>query len=180
MAYRVSGAFFCLFSFFAPLGHTFVCFGGLFILFSSLHPGTRVMCMFAGVFSSFLFFVLLCTPATCFDQQTRVTNPQTCVSNPRQPVLATYDPNPHVSTIYDPQPRIHWHPRPQNARTSNCTCISSFVYFFLASEMHVRAVVQAFLMFLFILFYFTPPETRVRSLVHASLISYLLKMYELL
>ena len=52
--------------------------------------------------------------------------------------------------------------------------------FFLASEMHVRAVIHAFLMFLFTLFYFIPPETRVQLLVHASLISYLLKMYELL
>ena len=163
----VSGGFF---SFFVPRGHAYACFGGLFILFLSLHPGTCVICMFAGVF---LFFVLLCTPATRFNQQTRVTNP-------RQPVLATYDPNPHVSTIYDPQPRVHWHPRPQNAHTSNCTCISSFVYFFLALETCVQAVVHAFLMFLFILFYFIPPEMHVQSLVHASLISYLLKIYELL
>ena len=160
-AYHVSGAFFCLFSFFAPPGHVYVCFGGLFILFLSLHPRTCVICMFAGVFSSFLFLVPLCTPATHFDQQTRVMNPQTCVSNPWQPVSATYNPNPHVSTIYDPQPHVHWHPRPQNAHTSNCMCISSFVYFFLASETCVQAVVHVFLMFLFILFYFIPPETHV-------------------
>ena len=179
-AYRVSGAFFCLFSFFAPPRHAYACFGGLFILSLSLHPGTCVICVFVGVFSSFLFFVLLCTPATCFNQQTRITNPQTHVSNPWQPVSATYNPNPHVSTIYNPQPCVHWHPRPQNACMSNRTCISSFVYFFLALEMHVRAVVHAFLMFLFILFYFIPPETRVQLLIHTSLISYLLKMYELL
>ena len=151
----MSGAFFCLFSFFAHPGHVYACFGGLFILFLSLHPRTCIICMFAGVFSSFV----LCTPATCFNQQTRVMNPQTRVSNPRQPVLATYDPNPHILTIYDPQPCVHWHPRPQNACTSNCTCISSFVYFSLASEICVRAVVHVFLMFLFILFYFIPPET---------------------
>jgi hypothetical protein len=154
-AYRVSGTFFCLFSFFAPPGHVYACFGGLFILFLSLHPGTHIICVFAGVFSSFLFFVLLCTPATCFNQQTRV-------SNPWQPVSTTYNPNPHVLTIYDPQPCVHWHSRPRNARTSNCTCVSSFVYFFLASETCVQAVVHAFLMFLFILFYFIPPETCVR------------------
>jgi hypothetical protein len=131
-------------------------------------------------FSSFLFFVLLCTPATRFDQQTCVTNPQIRVSNPQQPVSATYDPNPHILTIYDPQPHVYWHPRPRNAHTSNRTCVSSFVHFFLASETHVRAVIHVFLMFLFILFYFIPPETRVQSLVHTSLISYLLKMYELL
>jgi hypothetical protein len=112
MAYCVSGAFFCLFLFFAPLGHTYACFGGLFILFLSLHPGTRVICMFVGFFSSFLFFFLLCTPATRFDQHTCIINSQTRVSNPQQPVLATYDPNPHVLTIYNPQPRVHWHPRP--------------------------------------------------------------------
>ena len=177
MAYHVSGAFF---SFFAPLVHAYVCFGGLFILFLSLHPGTCIICMFAGVFSSFLSFVLLCTPAAHFNQQTCITNPQTCVSNPWQPVSATYDPNPHVLTIYDPQPHVHWHPRPQNTRTSNHTCVSSFVYLFLASETCVRAVIHAFLMFSFILFYFIPPETCVQSLIHASLISYLLKMYELL
>ena len=140
MAYHVSGAFFCLFSFFAPLGHMYACFGGLFILFLSLHPGTHIICMFAGVFSSFLFFVLLCTPATHFNQQTRITNLQTRVSNPWQPVLANYDPNPHISTIYDPQPRVHWHPRPQNAHTSNCTCISSFVYLFYFILFHLRCV----------------------------------------
>ena len=109
MVYHVSGAFFCSFSFFAPPGHAYVCFGGLFL---SLHPRTRIICMFAEVFSSFLFFVLLCTPATCFNQQTRVTNPQTHVSNPQQPVSATYNPNPHVLTIYNSQPCVHWHPRP--------------------------------------------------------------------
>ena len=55
MAYHVSGAFFCLFSFFAPLGHAYACFSGLFILFLSLHPGTRVICMFAGFFLLFYF-----------------------------------------------------------------------------------------------------------------------------
>ena len=153
--------FWCFFSFFAPPGHAYACFGGLFIVFLSLHPGKCVICMFAGFFYFFLFFVLLCTPATGFDQQTHVTNPQTHVSNPQQPVLATYDPNPHISTIYDPQPCVHWHPRPQNACMSNCMCVSSFVYFFLASEMCVRAVVHVFLMFLFILFHFIPPETHV-------------------
>jgi hypothetical protein len=153
-AYRVSGAFFCLFFSFAPLGHAYACFGGLFILYLFWHPGTCIICVFAGVFCSFLFFVLLCTPATCFDQQTCITNPQTHVSNPQQPVSATYDPNPHVSTIYNPQPCVHWHPRPRNACTSNHMCVSSFVYYFLALETHVRAVIHVFL-FIFILFYST-------------------------
>jgi hypothetical protein len=142
-----------------------------------LHPGTRVICVFAGVFY-FLFFFAPQQPVST--SRHALQTPQTRVSNPRQPVSATYDPNPHISTIYDPQPRVHWHPRPRNACTSNCRCISSFVYFFLALEIRVQAVVHAFLMFLFILFYFIPPETCVRSLIHASLISYLLKMYELL
>jgi hypothetical protein len=64
-------------------------------------------------------------------------------------------------------------------------------------EMHVQAIICVFLLlFIFfgfrntcttartcvsdVLFYFIPPEMRVQSLVHASLISYLLKMYELL
>ena len=172
---------FFLFIFFLCTPRTRVCvfWWFIYIIFIFAPRDMHYMHVCGGFFF-FLFFVLLCTPPTHFDQQTRITNPQTRVPTPQQPVSATYNPNPHVSTIYDSQPRVHWHPRPQNACTSNCMCVSSFVYFFLAFETCVRAVIHVFLMFLFILFYFIPPEMHVRLLVHASLISYLLKMYELL
>ena len=103
---------FFLFIFFLCTPGTCICVFRWFIYIIFIFaPRTHVICVFVGVFSSFLFFVLLCTPATCFDQQTHVTNPKTCVSNPQQPVLATYNPNPHISTICDPQPHVHWHPR---------------------------------------------------------------------
>jgi hypothetical protein len=52
-AYHVSGAFFCLFSFFAPLGHAYVCFGGLFYLCTLGHA------LYACLQGFFLLFYFL-------------------------------------------------------------------------------------------------------------------------
>jgi hypothetical protein len=156
MAYHVSGAFFCLFSFFAPPGHTFACFGGLFILFLSLHPGTCVICMFAGVF---LFFFIFCSslhtsnlfqpadtsykpPDTCFKPPAACfghLRPQpTCFNHPRP--LATHSLAPQAPKRMCEQSYVHFFFCLfffgfGNVCTSSHTCVSDvFIYFILFSS----------------------------------------------
>ena len=69
--------------------------------------------------------------------------PDTCFDHQRPP-------SPH----FNPD----WHPRPRNAHTIAHTCVSPFVFSFLALEMHVQAIIHAFLVFLFIHYSFLPSK----------------------
>ena len=115
---------FFLFIFFLCTPGTCVCVFQWFI-FIFAPWDAHYMCVCRG----FFFFLIFCSslhPSNPFRPADMHYEPQdTCFKPP-----ATYNPNPHVSTIYNPQPRVHWHPRPRNAHTSNRTCISSLVYFF--------------------------------------------------
>ena len=143
---RVSGGFFL---FFAPPGHVDV-FPGLvfhflyfifwcffFVYFLSLHPRdthTRVSVVY-------LFYFYLCTLGhashACFwgfflFYFLFFFAPQQPVSTSRHvfrpPTTPTHTFWPHTT----PRPRVHWHPRPQNAHTSNRMCVSDvFIYFIL-------------------------------------------------
>jgi hypothetical protein len=89
-------------------------------------------------------------------------NPQPCVLTAHPPVSTTFEPSNDISqpstmcfncspTRFD-HPGLFWH---QNARTSNCTCISSFIFIFILcyfSLFHLKRVYeQSYKHFLYLL-----------------------------
>jgi hypothetical protein len=146
----------------------------LFYLFSflSLHQKHGVPCFWC----FFLFIFFLCTPGTCicmfrwfiYILCTLGHALYACLQGffllfyfffffaPQQPVLTSR----HV--LRTPR-HVFQTPSSQAPKRTYEQLYVRFFFclFFLALETHVRAVVHAFLMFLFISFYFIPPETHV-------------------
>ena len=94
-------------------------------------------------------------PPMCFHPRHRFrlpTTPQQCI------LIPTGTPDTCFDHQWPPSPHFNpnWHPRPRNARTIAHMCVSPFVFFFLASETHVQAIIHAFLVFLFIYYSFLP------------------------
>ena len=107
------------------------------------------------------------SPSHAFDLSPRIFDPQHAFSTPSH---SFYLPATCFDTHYPPDPRFdpHWHPRPWNARTSNRTCVSSFVFFFWHRKHVYKQSYTCFLCFLFF-YLLISPETRVRAIVHAFL-----------